>query len=90
VRRIRWAVTTAGRHVPGGRHCLAKAIVAKALFDAHEVPVQLRFGVRRDQDGVLRGHAWLGDDNGLVMDAGEDPVSFVPMANLQEAIDGHG
>jgi hypothetical protein len=88
VRRIPWAVTTAGRHVPGGRHCLAKAIVAKALLDAEGVPVRLRVGVRRDEDGVLRGHAWLDGEHGLVMDAGEDPVSFVPLPALQEAIDG--
>src|SRR6266699_5072493 len=86
VRRVPWAVTTAGRHVPGGRHCLAKALVAKSLLDAEGVPVRLHVGVRRERNGALRGHAWLDSDDGLVMDAGEDPDSFFPLSALEEAI----
>ncbi len=90
LRRVPWAVTTAGRHVPGGRHCLTKALVAKALLDAQGVPVRLRVGIRRGPDGTLQGHAWLDRDGSLVMDAGEDPASFLPLSALQEAIDELG
>ena len=90
VQRIPWAVTTASRHVPGGRHCLTKALVAKALLDAEGMTVRLRVGVKRGTDGVLQGHAWLERDGTIVMDAGEDPASFVPLSALQEAIDERG
>jgi hypothetical protein len=90
LRRIPWPVTTAGRHVPGGRHCLTKALVAKALLDAEGIPVRLRVGVRRGADGALQGHAWLERDGSVVMEAGEDPASFLPLSALQEAIDELG
>ena len=89
VERVPRAVSTAGRHVPGGRHCLAKALVAKALLDAEGIPVRLRVGIRRGANGALQGHAWLDLDGALVMDAGEDPASFLPLSALQEAIDEH-
>jgi transglutaminase superfamily protein len=88
IRTIPWAVTTAARHVPGARHCLTKAIVARALLEAAGLTVWLRVGVRRDEHGVLRGHAWLEGPDGVLMDAGEDPFTFVPLDELQEAIGG--
>jgi transglutaminase superfamily protein len=87
-RTIPWAVTTAARHVPGARHCLTKAIVGRSLLEAAGVPVSLRVGVRRDDDGAIRGHAWLDGPDGVVMDAGEDPFTFVPLHELGEAMRG--
>ena len=85
---IPWAVTTAARNLPWARHCLTKAIVARSLLDAVGVPATLRVGVRRDPDGSLRGHAWLDGADGVLMDAGEDPFTFVPLSRLEEAIRG--
>jgi hypothetical protein len=83
---IPWGVTTAARHMPGARHCLTKAVVATALLEASGVPATLRLGVRRDDDGVVRGHAWVDGPSGTLMDAGEDPLSFSPLFGLEEAI----
>lgn len=77
----------ASRHVPGGRHCLTKAMVARALLEAAAYPVELRAGVRRRPDGSLIGHAWLEREGQVVMDAGEDPASFKPFSALGETID---
>ena len=90
LRSIPRAVTTASRHVPGGRHCLTKALVASALLDAAGAPAELRAGIRRDPGGVLLGHAWLERGGRVVMDAGEDPRSFAPLEGLEEAIDDRG
>ena len=87
---VRWlpqAVTTAGRHVPGGRHCLAKAMVARALLGAVGLPVELRAGVRRGPDGRMQGHAWLEREGSVVMDAGEDTASFARLVALEGALD---
>lgn len=90
LRSIPRAVTTASRHVPGGRHCLTKALVAWALLEAAGAPAELKAGLRRDPGGVLLGHAWLEREGQVVMDAGEDPGSFAPLVGLEEAIDDSG
>jgi len=87
-RTIPWAVTTAARHVPGARHCLTKAIVARSMLEAAGISTGLRVGVRRDGNGVLRGHAWLDGPDGVLMDAGEDPFTFVQLPALEEALGG--
>src|SRR5262245_11844893 len=59
IERMRWAVLTASRYVPGGRHCLTRALVAKLLFGRRGQGVDLRIGVAKDNAGRLIAHAWL-------------------------------
>jgi hypothetical protein len=59
IERVRWAVLKASRFVPGARHCLTQALVAKALLGVDGRPMKLRIGVGKDETGRLIAHAWL-------------------------------
>src|SRR4051812_38904611 len=49
IERVRWAVSRASRGVPGARHCLTQALVAKILLRGKGRPVDLRIGVAKDE-----------------------------------------
>jgi hypothetical protein len=59
VRRVRWAVQTAARHVPLPCQCLAQALTAKLLLARRGIMATLYIGVHRQALGSLRAHAWL-------------------------------
>jgi hypothetical protein len=59
---VLWAVTKAGRYVPGARHCLTRALTAKLLLGRKGRASDLRIGVAKDDAGVLIAHAWLESD----------------------------
>ena len=66
-RRIIWAIETASRLLPGTRHCLTKALVAKLLLVQAGYPSDLRIGVRRSAKGVLEAHAWLESEGRIIV-----------------------
>ncbi len=57
VERIAWAVTAAGRRIPGAT-CLAQALTAQVLLARYGHVAQLRVGVARATEGI-EAHAWL-------------------------------
>lgn len=59
--RIVWAVTAAGRRMPGGSRCLVQALAAQTLLARHGHAAQLRIGVARAGAGI-NAHAWLERD----------------------------
>lgn len=59
VRRIRWAVQAAARHLPWECRCLAQALVGQILLAQHGIAGTLYLGVRRDAHGATSAHAWL-------------------------------
>jgi hypothetical protein len=64
-RRIGWAVTSAARYVPAAT-CLTQALAAKVLLNEAGRPARLTIGVERDA-GRLRAHAWVEDDDGVIV-----------------------
>jgi hypothetical protein len=59
INQVEWAVVKASRFVPGARHCLTRALVAKILFGKRGRCADLRIGVAKDEVGRLTAHAWL-------------------------------
>src|SRR5260370_37180528 len=57
--RIAWAVSAAGRRVPGGRNCLAPAVVAWGLPGRLRHASLIRPGVTRTPRRQLQAHARL-------------------------------
>jgi transglutaminase superfamily protein len=57
-RRIGWAVQVASRFVPRAT-CLTQAIAAKRLLERNGFECELRLGVARTDDGLIRAHAWI-------------------------------
>src|SRR3989441_7742155 len=48
--RVAWAVTAAGRRIPGGGNCLVQALAAHVLLSRHGHANRLRLGVARAAD----------------------------------------
>ena len=65
--RISWAVTTAGRVIPGGTNCLVKALAAQAMLARFGYRTQLRFGAGKTRCGEFEAHAWLESEGRIVI-----------------------
>jgi hypothetical protein len=63
---IAWAVTAAGRRVPGTT-CLVEALAAHTLLRRHRQPALLRIGVRQRDALALDAHAWVECDGRVVV-----------------------
>jgi hypothetical protein len=59
IARARWALSKASRYLPGTKHCLTQALVAKTLLAWSAEASDLRIGVAKGDDGCLIAHAWL-------------------------------
>jgi hypothetical protein len=57
--RIGWVVRTAAAHTPWRSDCYPQALAARFLLRAARVPHTVTFGVRRDDAGELKAHAWV-------------------------------
>jgi hypothetical protein len=66
VDRIVWAVSAAGRVVPGGKPCLPLAMASQWLLTRRGFVTDLRIGVMRDDSGRLEAHAWV-ELNGRIL-----------------------
>jgi hypothetical protein len=72
--RIIWAVTTSARYVKGAR-CLCKAFAAHWLMRSAGTPSEMKIGLARDEDGQIKGHAWLEADGAtLFYEPGYVPI----------------
>ena len=58
-RQIGSAVRTAARRTPWRSDCYPQALTARALLRLARVPHAVTFGVRRDDAGELKAHAWV-------------------------------
>ncbi|WP_074654884.1 lasso peptide biosynthesis B2 protein [Haloarcula vallismortis] len=67
---VRWAVLTAGSHLPGTYDCLDRALTGSTLLVANGLPHCLRFGVDT-QSNTFEAHAWI-ESNGRVIIGGVD------------------
>lgn len=52
-------VRTAAARTPWQSDCYPQALTARVLLRAARVPHSVTFGVRRDDAGELRAHAWV-------------------------------
>jgi hypothetical protein len=72
-------VDLAGHLVPGGRHCLTRAMVLEILLRRRGYPAEIKIGVARDDSGKLIAHAWLHCE-GLVLIGGEGAADYVGLS----------
>ena len=57
--RVFWAVSAAGRRIPGGRSCLVQALAARLLLARSGIRSRLRLGAARGEGNRFEAHAWL-------------------------------
>ena len=77
--RAAWAIRTASRYVPGTRSCLPRALAAHILLSIRGVPTQLRIGVAPGDTGQLAAHAWVEDQEGVLVGILPDLSRFTPL-----------
>jgi hypothetical protein len=59
VRRVRWAVRAATRHLPWRCQCLAQALTAHTMLARRGAASTLYIGVQLEAQRGLSSHAWL-------------------------------
>lgn len=57
--RIQVAVGRVDHYVPWGTECYTQALTGKIMLRRRKVSTLLVVGFRKDDTGVLQGHAWL-------------------------------
>jgi hypothetical protein len=84
-RRVVWAVEAMSRYVPGSRNCLVRALAGKVLLGRRGAPARLRFGVRRDEEGALRAHAWVEGRDRILIGGERGLPRYVPLVPFERA-----
>ena len=67
VEQLAWAVEVASRFVPGGGHCLSKAITAQIFLMRRGYRAEVRYGAVRETTDDFIAHAWLECDGKVVI-----------------------
>lgn len=78
-RRAAWAIQTASRYVPGTHSCLPRALAAHLLLRQRGIPARLQVGVAPGENGQLAAHAWVEDQQGVLVGNLPDLARFVPL-----------
>jgi hypothetical protein len=68
--RLVWAVSTAGRFVPGASHCLTQALVGHVLLTRRDYASTVCFGVVPKSEAGFMAHAWIEHNGGVVIGGG--------------------
>jgi hypothetical protein len=94
-----WAVTAAGKRIPGPPMCLSRALTVQAMLARRGHPSRLHVGVVRGSQGKVEGHAWVECEGriligGTASDIGqftrlaafdvEAPLELQPAAELRD------
>jgi hypothetical protein len=85
LQQVVWAVTKAGRRLLGPNTCLPQALAAYYLLKQHGYPSRLVIGVRKNESGNFKAHAWVEND-GIVAIGGNHPEQgpYTPLPNLED------
>ena len=78
-RRIAWAIEATGKRLGQRSTCLIRALVAELVMNAQEGPMTLTIGVRRTATGAFHAHAWLVQEDLVLVGATSD--EYLPMAS---------
>jgi hypothetical protein len=71
------AIEAVGRRLPAISTCLVRAFVAELLLGSTARPLRLTIGVKQTADGLLESHAWVTDQDSVLIGAPCD--GFVPI-----------
>ena len=75
--RIGWAVSTAGRYIPGAV-CLAQAMAAAVLLSRAGHKSTVSIGIAKSSNVGLEAHAWVECDGEIIV-GGEEAGKFTPL-----------
>lgn len=75
---LSWAIQAARRGMPMRPNCLVEATAAWALFNRHGHVTRLRIGVAKETEQALAAHAWVENDDGILI--GKSRTRFTPLS----------
>jgi hypothetical protein len=61
IKRVRWAIVVAARHVPWKAVCFQQGLAAQFMLRARGVPSILYYGATLDEEQGLSAHVWVRD-----------------------------
>lgn len=83
--QVVWAITKASHRLLGPNTCLPQALAAQFLLKRHGFPVRLVIGVRKDEFGAFKAHAWVENDGDIVI--GGNHLEIEPYTTLPDLED---
>ena len=83
--KLRRAVFRAGRWVPGGRHCLSRALLMQTLLRRNDIPCEIKIGVNKSEES-FKAHAWVVAAGRVICGDRSDLDSFVELPDWQGAV----
>lgn len=84
-RHVGKAISMAGWFLPKG-NCLPQALAACKLLGRYGHPAQLHIGVRKDDTGALRAHAWVSSGAEVVVGGTESTQIYQQMSSLTSRV----
>jgi len=79
--QVVWAVTVAGRYVPGPTTCLSRALTVQGMLARLGYPSRLHVGVVRGKHGEVEGHAWVECEGRILIGGTASEIgNFSPLA----------
>jgi hypothetical protein len=79
--QVTWAVTAAGRYVPGPTTCLSLALTVQGMLARLGYPSRLHVGVIRGKQGEVEGHAWVECEGRILIGGTPSEIGqFTPLA----------
>lgn len=86
-RQVGWAVEAVARRILNDRTCLTRALTAKQLLNARNIPALLCIGVAKKGDGELLAHAWVESEDVIVIGGPKESLAeFARLPPLDLAV----
>jgi hypothetical protein len=87
LQQVVWAINKAGRTLLGPNTCLPQALAAHFLLKRQGFPARMVIGVRKDESGDFKAHAWVEND-GIVVIGGNhlELESYTTLPNLEDVL----
>lgn len=75
-KKIAWSVSVSGHLMNWKNKCLVNAITGKLMLRIRGVHSKIIFGVKKDNNNIIRPHAWLDLNNQTLLGGKKDEYSF--------------
>ncbi len=83
VEKIVWGIKLMSSYTPDAS-CLTQALTTVALMGRIGQPADLRIGVRKDNEGALKAHAWVESQGKIVMGKLADLSSYSILTPIEK------
>jgi hypothetical protein len=86
IKQIITAINRSSRYSPGDVKCLARALTTEFLLNVYGYFPQLRIGIIKGEQGKLEAHAWVEEQEKIVIGYLQDLDKFTVLPSLKQKI----